>query len=41
MKHKLWPDRPLVEYGHGMWKMLRVVGDTRTVPGAGRLFREA
>lgn len=24
-----------------MWKMLRVMGDRRTVPGAGRLFREA
>lgn len=24
-----------------MWKMLRVVGDKRAVPGAGRLFREA
>ena len=24
-----------------MWKMLRLVGDKRVVPGAGRLFREA
>lgn len=24
-----------------MWKMLRLMGDARTVPGAGRLFREA
>jgi maleate cis-trans isomerase len=24
-----------------MWKMLRLMGDTRPVPGAGRLFREA
>ncbi|MCI3951781.1 MAG: maleate cis-trans isomerase [Burkholderiales bacterium] len=24
-----------------MWKMLRVIGDRRAVPGAGRLFREA
>ena len=24
-----------------MWKMLRVLGDTRAVPGAGQLFRES
>jgi maleate cis-trans isomerase len=24
-----------------MWKMLRLIGDTGAVPGAGRLFREA
>lgn len=24
-----------------MWKMLRIIGDSRAVPGAGRLFREA
>jgi maleate isomerase len=24
-----------------MWKMLRVIGDRRAIPGAGRLFREA
>lgn len=24
-----------------MWKMLRMIGDSRAVPGAGRLFREA
>lgn len=24
-----------------MWKMLRLIGDTRAVPGAGRLFRDA
>jgi maleate isomerase len=24
-----------------MWKMLRIIGDRRAVPGAGRLFREA
>jgi len=24
-----------------MWKMLRLMGDARTIPGAGRLFREA
>ena len=24
-----------------MWKMLRVIDDTRSIPGAGRLFREA
>jgi maleate isomerase len=25
----------------GMWKMLRLVGDRRAIPGAGRLFRDA
>jgi maleate cis-trans isomerase len=25
----------------GMWKMLRLIGDRREVPGGGRLFREA
>jgi len=24
-----------------MWQMLRVIQDTRVIPGAGRLFREA
>jgi hypothetical protein len=24
-----------------LWKMLRVLGDRRCLPGAGRLFREA
>jgi maleate cis-trans isomerase len=24
-----------------MWKMLRLLGDTRVVPGAGQLFRES
>jgi len=24
-----------------MWKMLRLMGDRRALPGAGRLFREA
>ena len=24
-----------------LWKMLRIIGDRRAVPGAGRLFREA
>jgi maleate cis-trans isomerase len=24
-----------------MWKMLRLMGDRRVLPGAGRLFREA
>jgi maleate cis-trans isomerase len=25
----------------GMWKMLRLIGDRRAIPGAGRLFRDA
>jgi len=25
----------------GMWKMLRLLGDRRAIPGAGRLFRDA
>jgi len=34
--------KPVVTSNQGsMWKMLRLVGDRRAVPGAGRLFRDA
>ena len=39
MKHKLGLIVP--SWNTVMWKMLRVVGDTRAVPGAGRLFWKA
>ena len=40
MERKL--GKPIVASNQAsMWKMLRLVGDKRTVPGAGRLFREA
>jgi len=34
--------KPVVTSNQGsLWKMLRILGDRRAVPGAGRLFREA
>lgn len=40
MERKL--GKPIVASNQAsMWKMLRLVGDKRVVPGAGRLFREA
>jgi maleate isomerase len=40
MEQKL--GKPIVASNQAsMWKMLRLIGDKRAVPGAGRLFREA
>jgi len=40
MERKL--GKPIVASNQAsMWKMLRVIQDTRVIPGAGRLFREA
>jgi maleate cis-trans isomerase len=40
MERKL--GKPIVASNQAsMWKMLRLIGDRRAVPGAGRLFREA
>jgi len=40
MEQKL--GKPIVASNQAsMWKMLRLLGDKRVVPGAGRLFREA
>ena len=40
MEHRL--GKPIVASNQAsMWKMLRLLGDSRVVPGAGRLFREA
>lgn len=40
MERKL--GKPIVASNQAsMWKMLRLMGDSRAVPGAGRLFREA
>lgn len=40
MEHRL--GKPIIASNQAsMWKMLRLVGDQRTVPGAGRLFRDA
>ncbi len=40
MEHRL--GKPIIASNQAsMWKMLRLVGDKRTVPGAGRLFRDA